>query len=537
VIALFLHNLIILPIVLPLIAGAALLFIDERRRAVKMALSLAASALGILIAAALVYRAAAIAPLADVYNLGNWPAPFAIIFVLDRLSAALLLMAALISLAAGIYATAHWHKAGAHFYSFAQFFMVGINGAFLTGDIFNLFVFFEVMLTASYALLMHGSGLVRVRAGMQYVAVNLVASFLFLIGAALLYGGAGTLNMADLAAQISHLSGNNLLICRLGLIILGVAFLTKAAMWPLCFWAPAAYSAAAAPAGALLAITGKVGLYAILRLGLLLLSAGKSEFAACAEQILLYGGLLTLIFGFLGFLTSQSLPRMGAHASIISAGTVLAAMGLQAPALSGVIVYYLISSTFALAAFFLLAEPAERGRDTAANVLAVTMEVYGEDEEEEEDEVGFYIPATLAILGACFALCALLLIGMPPLSGFIAKFMMISGVFHPQGPAAAAAMPGFSGWLFIILLLLSGFAQLIAMARAGIRLFWALPEAEVPKVQITEILPIAALLGLCCLMALAAGPIMHYMAIMAAELHAPANYIHSVLGNAGEMGE
>jgi len=532
--AVLFHNLIILPIILPLLAGGILLFIDERRRALKAVISLAAAALGAVIAAALVYRSAAIAPLADVYNLGSWPSPFGIVLVLDRLSAALVLMAALISLAAGIYATAYWHKAGAHYHAFSQFFMLGISGAFLTGDIFNLFVFFEVMLTSSYALLMHGSGLARVRAGMQYVVVNLLASFMFLIGAALLYGAAGSLNMADLAAKLPLLSADDLLLARLGLIILGIAFLIKAAMWPLCFWAPAIYSAACAPVGALFAITGKVGLYAILRLGLLLVNAGKSPFAAAAEQVLLYGGLLTLIFGVLGFLSAQSLPRMAAHAALISVGTVLAAMGLAAPAMTGAAVYYLISSTLALAAFFLLAEPAARGRDAAADVLAVSAEVYGENEEEEEEpsEVGFYIPATLAVLGACFALCALLLIGMPPLSGFIAKFMMLSSVFRPQGPTAAAIMPGFAGWLFVIVLLLGGLAQLIALARAGIRIFWTPLESEPPKVQITEILPIAGLIGCCALMAIAAGPIMGYMDNMALELHAPAYYIHSVLGNA-----
>lgn len=536
-IAVFLHHIMILPVILPLIMAAVLLFINDRQRLLKSALAFASTGLTVFIAAILVYRARDLAPFADVYNLGNWPVPFGIVFVLDRLSAIFLLMAALVSLCALVYATAHWHKVGAHFYSFSQFFLVGVNGAFLTGDIFNLFVFFELMLTASYALLMHGSGAARVRAGMYYVVVNLVASFFFLIGAALLYGGAGTLNMADLAAKIAQAKGDDLLICQIGMAILGMAFLIKAAMWPLCFWAPSTYSSAVAPVGALFSITGKVGLYVILRLSLLMLETDKTGMHAAVCDVLFYGGLMTMIFGFAGVLAGQSLPRLAANFVLVSSGTAMAAMGLDNPALTGAIVYYIISSTFVLAAFFLLTEPVERSQDAAANVLAVSMEVYGEDEEEEEDEIGFYIPATLAILGACFALCALLLIGMPPLSGFLGKFMMIAGIFHSAGKAGTSALPDFQGWLFIVILVLAGFAQLIALTRAGIRIFWAPLEAQVPKVQITEILPIAALIGFCFVLTVAAGPVMQYMDIMGAELHAPNHYIRSVLGRVIETGE
>jgi len=539
--AVILHHLMLLPVILPLVAGALLLFLNERRRLAKALIALSASGLLIAAAIALVCRAQELAPIAEVYNLGNWAAPFGIIFVLDRLAAAFLLMAAIIAFAALIYASAHWGKAGAHFYSFAMFFLAGVNGAFLTGDIFNLFVFFEIMLTASYALLMHGGGLPRVKAGMQFVTINLLASSCFLIGAALLYGGAGTLNMADIAAKLPLLSSDNLLICQIGIGILGIAFLIKAAMWPLCFWADKTYSSAAAPVGALFAITGKVGLYAILRLSLLWLGADKTGLHEAACAALFYGGLVTLIFGLLGALAAETLPRIAANCVLISAGTVLAAIGLNHPALTGIAVYYIISSTFALAAFFLLAEPACRGHDTAADMIEVTTEVYGESEEEEEEsERGFLIPAATAILGACFGLCAIVLIGMPPLSGFLAKFMMISSALAPnglgsEGGAAVYIMPDMRAWLFTICLLLGGFALLITFVRSGIRLFWAPEEEDIPPVRLTEIIPIAGLLALCLAMTAAAAPVMHYLSAMGAELHSPANYIHSVLGNAAEL--
>lgn len=535
-IAVFLHHIMILPIILPLITGAALLFVNERRKLLKAALALAAAGCLIVIAAILVYQAADLAPRADVYHLGGWAPPFGIVLALDRLSAVFLLMAALICFCALLYATAHWGRQGAHFYSFSQFFLAGVNGAFLTGDIFNLFVFFEVMLTASYALLMHGSGLARVRAGAHYVVINLVASACFLIGAACIYGSAGTLNMADLAAKTAQMPADSLLICHIGMGILGIAFLIKAGLWPLCFWVSATYSAASAPVAALFSVTGKVGFYAALRLSLLLLPAGAGMRAALC-QILFCGGIITLLFGFIGVLAAQSLPRMAANFMLVSSGTVFAAIGLDYPALVGAALYYILSSTFAVSAFFLLVEPVERSQDAAANVLAVTMEVYGLDEEEEEDEIGFYIPATLAILGACFALCAILLIGMPPLSGFIAKFMMIIGVFRPQEPAQAAVLPSASAWLFILMLALAGFAQLIALTRAGIRIFWAPLETAVPKVQISEIIPIAALLGFCLTLTIAAEPAMRYLDSMSAELRAPAHYIRSVLGSAAEKGK
>src|SRR5690606_30573346 len=138
-----------------------------------------------------------------------------------------------------------------------------------TGDLFNLFVFFEVMLAASYGLLMHGSGSMRVKAGMHYIVVNLVGALCFLIGVSTIYGSVGTLNMADLALRIADLDPDRRMLLEAGAGVLGVAFLVKAGMWPLNFWLPAAYSAASAPVAGIFAIMSKVGIYVILRLSLL----------------------------------------------------------------------------------------------------------------------------------------------------------------------------------------------------------------------------------------------------------------------------
>ena len=159
---------------------------------------------------------------------------------------------------------------------------MGLNGAFLTGDLFNLFVFFEVLLAASYGLALHGSGTARVRAGLHYVAINLAASLLFLVAVSVVYGISGTLNMADLARRMAGLAAEDRALLEAGLAVLGVAFLVKAAMWPLGFWLPATYAAASAPAAAILSILSKVGVYAVLRLWLLLFG-GEAGAASAAR--------------------------------------------------------------------------------------------------------------------------------------------------------------------------------------------------------------------------------------------------------------
>ncbi|MBB4075858.1 multicomponent K+:H+ antiporter subunit D [Bartonella fuyuanensis] len=523
------HHLLILPILLPLSTGALLLFYDERRSKLKSLISIFSSALLVVVAVLLARRAFEVAPALDVYRLGNWPSPFGIVLVLDRLSAMMLLLSSLLTTVALVFARAHWYKAGPHFQSLMQFFIVGINGAFLTGDLFNLFVFFEVMLTASYGLALHGSGPLRVRAGLHYVVVNLVASLLFLIGAALIYGIVGTLNMADLAIKIKYIASGNMTLFEIGVALLGIAFLLKAGMWPLNFWLMPTYSAVAAPVGASFALLSKVGIYIILRLTLLWFGPGSGHFIHFGQTVLFYGGLATVAFGFIGVLASQVLVRLAAYSVLVSSGTLLTAIGIGNPALIAGALFYIVSSTLALGAFFLLVELVERCQDVAANVLTVTMEVYGDDEEEEEDEVGTYLPVTLAILGACFGLCALLIIGLPPFSGFVAKFMMFMAVLNHSKENISTNLPVYHGWLFIIFVTISSFAALIAMTRTGIRTFWVSLEGKIPRVQVIEFASVAVLLVLCFVITIVAGPISRYMFETAKTLYEPQNYIGSVL--------
>lgn len=526
------EHLVIVPIVLPLVAGALLLFFEDRERLLKATVSILTS-IALLAVSIVLLRIAHADGAAEgsrvmVYLLGNWPPPFAIVLVLDRLSAMMLALTAVLSIPALIFSLGRWQKAGPNFHTLFLFLLMGLNGSFLTGDLFNLFVFFEVMLAASYALVLHSSGSQRVRAGLHYIAINLAASLLFLIGVAMIYGVTGTLNMADLALRIPQVAEENRMLLEAGAAILGVAFLIKAGMWPLAFWLPTTYTAAPAPAAAIMAIMSKVGVYVILRLSLLFfMEEGGSR--GFGSYVLFFGGMATITFGAIGVLASQALGRLAGFSVLVSSGTLLAAIGLVKADVTAGALFYLVSSTLAISAFFLLIELVERGQDAIANVLAVTIEAFGEGEEEEEAEevVGVTIPGTLAVLGTGFAACGILLAGLPPLSGFVAKFAILNAMLNPQGFGQGGAI-GSASWWLVALLILSGLAALISMTRAGIRAFWAPMDAPVPRVLLVEIAPVGVLLALTLALTVQAGPIMRFMEATAANLHRPHFYIESV---------
>ncbi|AYG69106.1 MULTISPECIES: monovalent cation/H+ antiporter subunit D [unclassified Rhizobium] len=518
------HHLIIAPILVPLIAGALLVFIDERSRTLKALISLSATVLLVAIALALFRAEGGSTGQERAYLLGNWSAPFGIVLVLDGLSALMLLLTSIVAVAALIFSLARWHAVGAHFHTMFQLLLMGVNGAFLTGDLFNLFVFFEIMLAASYGLLLHGSGPLRVKAGMHYIAVNLAAALLFLIGVSLIYGTAGTLNMADLAVRIPEMSADRRMLMQAGAGVLGIAFLIKAGMWPLCFWLPTAYSAASAPVAGVFAILSKLGIYVILRLTMLLFSAGPS--AGFGATVLLYGGMATLIFGTVGVLASQALGRLAGFSVLVSSGTLLMVIGINDGSISSGALMYLVSSTLTISAFFMLIELVERGQDAGASVLAVTMEAYGDAEEKEQTEGdGEAMPGTMAMLGICFAACGILLAGLPPLSGFVAKFAMLSAM---MGTGAIGIPPSAAVWALILLVILSGIAALIAMTRAGIRTFWSSLEGTVPRVLVIEILPVMGLLALTLALTIWAGPVMRYMDATIRTLSDPGIYVDAV---------
>jgi multicomponent K+:H+ antiporter subunit D len=324
--------------------------------------------------------------------------------------------------------------------------------------------------------------------------------------------------MAQLAERLAALPADDRVLAEAGAGVLAVAFLVKAGMWPLGFWLPPTYAAASAPAAALFSILSKVGVYALLRLWLLLFGG------TIGADLLFYGGVATLAFGAIGMLASQELGRLGGYSVLVSSGTLLAALSRADEAVTGAGLFYLVASTLGIATFFLLAELVQRSREPGADILAVTAEAFdvADDDAEPEEQPGSVIPAAIALLGLSFACCALLIAGLPPLPGFVAKLSLLAGVLAPE-PIEGAA------WALLALLPLSGLAAIISMGRAGVRIFWAAEERSLPRVRVVEMAPVGLLLALAFALTIAAGPAMQYLHAAAAALHAPQTYIRSVL--------
>ncbi|RZI90151.1 MAG: monovalent cation/H+ antiporter subunit D [Pseudomonas sp.] len=542
----WMNQLIVAPILLPLVTAAIMLLLGEKHRRIKAHLNLLSSIIGLAIALTLLnwVRSQGQAESIGVYLPGNWSAPFGIVLVVDHLSALMLSLTGVIGVSALLFARARWDGAGASFHALFQIQLMGLYGAFLTADLFNLFVFFEVLLAASYGLLLHGSGRARVKAGLHYIAINLFASSLFLVGAAMLYGVTGTLNMADLALKIPLVPEADRGLLHAGAAILAMAFLAKAGIWPLNFWLVPAYSSASAPVAALFAIMTKVGLYAVLRLWTLLFSGQAGASAHFGGEWLVYGGLATLAVAAVSILAAQRLERMAALSILVSAGTLMAAIGFGQPILTGSALFYLVSSTLALCALFLLAELIERSRsanetplDDDEGLSPPLLESLHPPkginlDDQQKAVIGQIIPWTMAFLGLSFIACALLIIGMPPLSGFIGKLSLISALFNPLGLDVAPEQPlSAAGWCLVALLVLSGMASLIAFGRVGIQRFWKPEERPSPLLRRYECLPIAILLGLCLFLSVRAEPLLRYTQDTAASLQAPQAYIEAVMSS------
>ena len=461
---------------------------------------------------------------AGVYLLGNWPAPFGIVLVLDRLSALMLVLTGVLALASLVFSLARWHRAGPHFHTLFQFLLMGLNGAFLTGDLFNLFVFFEVLLAASYGLVLHGSGPLRVKAGPALHR----------------HQPRGSLAVPDRRqpdlrrhrhaehgrsrAADPDGAGRTTACCwRRGAAILGIAFLVKAGMWPLGFWLPTAYTAAAAPVAAIFAILSKVGIYVLLRLSLLLFGAEAGASAG-------FGGIVAA-----GRRHGDHRLRRDRRAGLAGHGPAcrLQRARLVRHAAGGdrhgrrrrhgrraVLSGQLDADDRRL----LPADRAGRARAGPGRRRAgrhdgsLWRRRRGGGREEE---VGVAMPGTLAVLGICFAACALLLAGLPPLSGFVAKFAMLTAHAQSGRPGRGGRRLRRRHGRWSALLILSGLAALIAMMRAGIRTFWAPIEGDgAARAGRWKSRRSAFLLALCLALTVAGGPVMRYMDATAQSLHA-----------------
>jgi len=522
------EHLAILPILLPLLAAGGMLLLNERRHKIKAGISLAVTAVVLASSWLLLLRGTQDT---TVYFLGNWPAPFGIVLVADLLSATMLVLTGTLGLCTLLFSLARWDRAGPRFHALFLLLLMGVNGAFLTGDLFNLFVFFEVFLASSYGLALHGSGSPRVRGGMHYIAVNLVASSLFLIGASLIYGAAGTLNMADIAQRMGTLAETDRGIFDTGVAILGIAFLIKVGMWPLGFWLPGTYSAAGAPVAAVFAIMSKVGIYAVLRMSALL-SVSEVGLSGFFSNWLFAGGIATILYGCVMALSSRSFSRVACACIFMSSGTLLCTLSIGTPKVLAGGLYYMMISTLSIGAFFLLIELLNRVRGTNAAVLAepVFADEYQDpfqDGEFDEGQGVVIIPAAVALLSGGFLVCAVLLAGLPPMAGFIGKFAMMTGTLAEKGADSRTA------WVFVSFLAFSSLATMVAIVRIGIEALWVPKDQPTPKVARVEFISIAGLLAACIVLTVMSGWVMARMDTMAVFLYDVTHYIHAVLNTTG----
>ena len=502
-------HLAIAPILAPFVAGALLLALRDLPMPLRRVFALFAVLLQIAIALALLVAVADGTIL--VYRLGNWPAPWGIVLVADRLAAGMVLITTLLALFAVVHASDGTDRHGRHFHVLFQMQLLGLAGAFLTGDLFNLFVFFEILLIASYGLLLHGGGPMRVSAGLHYVLLNLLGSTVFLFAAGLIYSAFGSLNLADLAARAAALPAENLGLARAGGLLLLAVFALKAALLPLHLWLPAAYANTAAPVAALFAIMTKVGAYAILRADTLLFGDGAGALAGLFDPWLLPLALATLLVGMLGALAASSLGRLAAYLVVASVGTLLIAFSLGTAGIAAGL-YYLPHGTFTVALLFLLAEAFRRRRPTHADTLNPDADM-----------------PRHALWGGLFFVAAVAAAGLPPLAGFLGKFLILR---------AAPAHP----WIWSTVLI-GALASLIALSRAGSRLFFSAKRADPqrpasqpllaphePHSAARELIAIGGLLGLILALSIGAGPAVDFARATAAQLTDPAAYIAAVLG-------
>mgnify|MGYP001627035953 CR=1 FL=1 len=479
---------------------------DAARLARRRALSLASATLGLLLALALVARADSGELM--VYEVGDWPAPFGIVLVVDRLAALMVLLTQAVALPVLGYACGGWDTRGRHFHAIFHFQLMGLNGAFLTGDLFNLFVFFEVLLIASYVLLLHGQGRERLRMGVHYVVLNLAASALFLIGVAMLYSVTGTLNMADMAGKVGQLQGAELRLAQAAALILLVVFGLKAALVPLYFWLPGAYAAASAPVAALFAVMTKVGVYAIVRVHWVIFGLDAGAATLTAQPWLLPAALLTSVLGVLGALAAHSLARLVAYLTVASVGTIVAGVALFTPATLSAALYYTLHSTVVIAGLFLFVELAAAQRGSVGDRLQPAPAV------REPVLLG-----VMMLFGAASAA------GLPPLPGFLGKVMLL------QSSAGLPAQP----WVWTVVLAV-GFLTLIGLARAGVVMFWHVEPAQpAPSAGSSARLLAApwAFMVLTVALAVGAAPVKAYTDAAARQLTDKAGYATAVLARQG----
>lgn len=437
-------------------------------------------------------------------QVGSWPAPFGIVLAADLLSAIMVALAAVVALAIAAYSQAgiDTRRVEHGFYPLFFFLLMGVNGAFITGDLFNLYVWFEVMLMSSFVLIALGGERPQVEGAIKYVVLNLLSSTLFLSAVGLTYNLAGTLNMADLARRLPDIPASNQV--TLIAVLFLVAFGIKSALFPLFFWLPASYHTPPVTVTALFSgLLTKVGVYALFRVFTLLF---VQDIAYTHTIILILAGF-TMVTGVFGAAAQTDLRRLLSFHIISQIGYMLMGLGMfSQPALTAAI-YFMVHVVLAKTALFLVAGIVERVGGS------FNLKALG----------GLY--AGRFGIGLLFLVPALSLAGLPPLSGFFAKLALVIAGLEVQHYLIVAVALGVS------------FMTLYSMTKVWNEAFWKDVPADTPQRQPRPVSawmwgPTIALVLLSLLVGLAAEPLLSLAGQAAAQLADPAGYIQAILGGA-----
>ena len=496
------NMLLILPILIPFLTAILALLVSKPRR-IQRLISIVGMAVTLSVAIALLLSV--LQNGIHAAQMGNWKAPFGITLVADLLSAIMVVLAALMGLAITIYSlvTIDGQRESFGYYPLLNVLLMGVCGAFLTGDMFNLYVWFEVMLIASFVLLALGGERAQLEGAIKYVTLNLLSSAIFLAAVGMLYGVAGTLNMADLAQQLRS-STNAGLITTLAILFL-VAFGIKAAVFPLYFWLPASYHTPPVAVSAIFAgLLTKVGVYAVIRVFTLLFVGDVSY----THTLLLIIAGLTMFFGVLGAVAQMDFRRLLSFHIVSQIGYMIMGLALFTPlALAGT-VFYIIHHIIVKTNLFLISGVVQKLEGT------FHLKQLG----------GLYRARPL--LAILFLIPALSLAGLPPLSGFWAKFILIKAGLEVESHLIVATA------LFV------GVLTLFSMTKIWAEVFWKEKPAQmqgcIPPLEggawMSLILPIGVLAVLTLTIGFMGEPIFILSTRAAEQLLNPTEYIQTVLG-------
>ncbi len=441
-------------------------------------------------------------------QLGNWQAPFGITFVSDTLSAVMVVLTAIVSLTVGIYSTAAINESRIKYGYFIifHFLIMGLLGAFLTGDIFNLYVWFEVVIISSFVLLTLGGKKRQMESAIKYVTMNMLASTIFLTAIGILYGITGSLNIADLAHQVAIVENRGLVTVTALLFFVG--FGIKSAIFPLYFWLPSSYHTPPSAIGAIFGgLLTKLGVYSLFRIFTIVFQ--PDDFL---KQVFIVIAILTMISGALGVVNKRNIRRILSYLIVCHIGYLIAGIGLYTELAFVGVVFYLIHDVIVKSNLFMMSGLIQKIRET----------------QDITRLGGLY--KDYPKLSIVFAVILFSLVGIPPLSGFWPKILLFQEAFE-------------KGEFFLLgTLIFASFITLLIVAKIWAEVFWKdLPKPNVEKIdhfapfhksgKVALVLPVVALAGVSLMIGFNARWIFEVSERVAFEMAHPSVYINAVLQN------